>query len=416
MTDDPMVDAPLVAAWSDWCRRLEALGPQILGPGFPEAPEDQAEGLKHLIEQAVCWLTWSVGHGDPRAPFFQRQNDFFTQWGGPNAENTYRHARVDPRLRYRIRGRMNSCQDFILAIRAGFRHQPNPATVVEVTASNVGIHEGDEFELLLGGPPSDDPHHIHLPDEAIMCSIREYYFDWRALEPATMTIECLDADGPPARVTGEQLVAQLEEAAHAVEDSMPFWNKYMIDFRAAGTDNTFAPVQVPRGLDAARYVFCFYDLAPDEALIIETEVPDARYWSLQLYTLGWFEGPGIGFRTTSINHVQAVPSSDGRVRAVLAHRDPGVPNWIDTQERLQALVTLRSFWVSSEPEMPSTRVGEVRRRSRRVAARHGCRDARGARRRARRAAGPHRDAIPRVVQRDPAELPYVHLLGCRSDR
>ena len=137
---------------------------------------------------------------------------------------------------------------------------------------------------------------------------------------------------------------------------MPFWNKYMIDFRAAGTDNTFAPVQVPRGLDAARYVFCFYDLAPDEALIIETEVPDARYWSLQLYTLGWFEGPGIGFRTTSINHVQAVPSSDGRVRAVLAHRDPGVPNWIDTQERLQALVTLRSFWVSSEPEMPSTRV------------------------------------------------------------
>ena len=257
MTDDAVVDAPLAQAWTDWCRRLEALGPQILGPGFPDAPEDQAEGLKHLVEQAVCWLTWSVGHGDPRAPFFQRQNDFFTQWGGPNAENTYRHARVDPRLRYRIRGRMNSCQDFILAIRAGFRHQPNPATVVEVTASNVGIHEGDEFELLLGGPPSDDPHHIHLPDEAIMCSIREYYFDWRALEPAPMTIECLDADGPPARVTAEQLVAQLEEAAHAVEDSMPFWNKYMIDFRAAGTDTTFAPVQVPRGLDAARYVFCF---------------------------------------------------------------------------------------------------------------------------------------------------------------
>jgi hypothetical protein len=351
-----MTDNSLVDAWSDWCRRLEALGPQILGPGYPEAQEDQAEGMKHLIEQAVCWLTWSVGHGDPRAPFFQRQNDFFTQWGGPNAENTYRHARVDPALHYRIRGRMNSCQDFILAIRAGFRHQPNPATVVEVTASNVGIHEGDEFELLLGGPPSDDPHHIHLPPEAIMCSIREYYFDWRTLEPATMTIECLDAGGPPARVTGAELISQLEEAAHAVEESMPFWNKYMIDFRAAGTDNMFAPVTVPRGLDAARYVFCFYDLAPDEALVIETEVPDARYWSLQLYSLGWFEAPGVGFRTTSINHRQAVPSSDGRVRAVLAHRDPGVPNWIDTQDRLEALVTLRSFWVSSEPNMPSTRV------------------------------------------------------------
>jgi hypothetical protein len=44
------------------------------------------------------------------------------------------------------------------------------------------------------------------------------------------------------------------------------------------------------------------------------------------------------------------------VRAVLAHRDPGVPNWIDTQDRLEGLVTLRSFWVSSEPNMPSTQV------------------------------------------------------------
>ena len=109
-------------------------------------------------------------------------------------------------------------------------------------------------------------------------------------------------------MTGEQLIAQLEEAAHAVEDSMPFWNKYMIDFRAAGTDNTFAPVQVPRGLDAARYVFCFYDLAPDEALIIETEVPDARYWSLQLYTLGWFEGPGH-----RVPHHEHQPQAGGAV-------------------------------------------------------------------------------------------------------
>ena len=346
----------LVAAWSDACRRLEALGPQILGADYPQAPEDQAEGLRHLVEQAVCWLTWSVGHGDPRAPFFQRQNDFFTQWGGPNAENTYRHARVDPSLRYRLRGKMNSCEDFILAIRSGFRHQPKPGTLVEVTASNVGIREGDEFELVLGGPPSDDPHQIDLPDEAIMVSIREYYFDWRALEPATMTIECLDADGPPARVTAGQLVEQLGEAALAVEDSMGYWNRYMRDFRASGTDNTFAPILVPQGLDAARYVFCFYQLADDEALVIDTEVPDARYWSLQLYTLAWFEAPGVGFRTTSVNHVQAVPSSDGRVRAVVAHRDPGVPNWIDTQERLEGLVTLRSFWVSSEPAMPRTRV------------------------------------------------------------
>ena len=231
-----------------------------------------------------------------------------------------------------------------------------------------------------------------------MVSIREYYFDWRALEPATMTIECLDADGPPARVTAEQLVEQLEEAAHAVEDSMrllePLHDR--LPRQRAPTTRSRRSLGAARASTPRATCSASTTSRPTRRLIIETDVPDARYWSLQLYTLGWFEAPGIGFRTTSINHVQAVPSSDGRVRAVLAHRDPGVPNWIDTQERLQALVTLRSFWVSSEPEMPSTRVVKFDDVARRAARRHRGGHTRGARRRARRPPGPHRDALPRL--------------------
>jgi hypothetical protein len=353
MADDAMSPE---AAFTDFCRRLEAVGRVLTDDEFPRVPEDRVEGFRHLVDQAVCWLTWAVGHGDARAPFFQRQNDFFTQWGGPNAENTYRHARVDPSLRYRIVGRMNSCEDFILAVRSGFRHEPKPGTLVELTASSAGIHEGDEFVLELGGPPSDDPRHVDLPEDAVMVSIREYYFDWRAQEPATMTIECIDAEDPPPRLTAERLVAQLRDAATAVEDSITYWNTYMRDIRARGVDNTFAPTRVPKGLEGARYGFCFYDLGPDDALVIETEIPPAPYWSLQLYTLGWFEAPDVGFRMTSVNHVQAVPSADGRVRAVVAHRDPGVPNWIDTEGRPDGLINFRAFWVTAEPEMPATRV------------------------------------------------------------
>ena len=61
----------------------------------------------------------------------------------------------------------------------------------------------------------------------------------------------------------------------------------MREYRAKGTDNTFAmPLKVAKGLGAARYAFCFFDLAPDEALWIESDVPDARYWGLQLATNG----------------------------------------------------------------------------------------------------------------------------------
>ena len=111
---------PEIAAWRDFCRRMEALGERLLAPEFPQAPADRVEGIAHLAEQVSCWLGWSFGHGDPRAPFFHRSNDLVTQWGGPNQDNTYHHARIDPAFRYRIRGKMHSCHDFVLTLRAGF--------------------------------------------------------------------------------------------------------------------------------------------------------------------------------------------------------------------------------------------------------------------------------------------------------
>jgi hypothetical protein len=340
---DPAEPAELVA-WRAMCRRLEAVGESLLAEGYPAASTDRAEGFAHLAEQVVCWLGWSVGHADPRRPAFHRQNDLVTQWGGPNNDNVYRHARIDPALRYRITGRMHSCDDFVLAVRAGFMHQERWGTLLEVTASDIGIARGDEFELVFG-----EGGMISLPDGAAMVSIREYYFDWRADEPATFTIECLDESGPADRVTGDALAAQFADAASSVEHSMRYWKDYMLAARAEGVDNAFAASQrVSKGLALARYAFCFWDLGPDEALVVTTDVPAARYWSLHLYTMGWFEPIDLAGRVTSRNHLQTSVGPDGRVRAVVAHRDPGVPNWLDTGGRPQGLLTLRWFWPTGE--------------------------------------------------------------------
>ena len=72
-------------------------GRAITEADFPPADFDRAEGFRHLALQTACWLWWSVGHDDPGNPMFQRQNDLLLQWGGPNGDNVYRHARVIPR-------------------------------------------------------------------------------------------------------------------------------------------------------------------------------------------------------------------------------------------------------------------------------------------------------------------------------
>jgi hypothetical protein len=53
-------------------------------------------------------------------------------------------------------------------------------------------------------------------------------------------------------------------------------------------------------------------------------------------------------RRVSLNRRQTHIAPDGSFRMVLAHRDPGVPNWLDTEGRTQG----RLFWRFLLPEEP----------------------------------------------------------------
>ena len=308
------------------------------------------ESLEHLLDQATLWISWSVLHADPSRPAFHRHNDLVSQWGGPNADNVYRHARIDPAKRYVVRGRMHSCEEFILALRAGFMHNETWGTLATVTASELGIGAGDDCEFVLG----DGGHEI--PDGAIMASVREYYFDWTAEEPATFTIECLD----PEPVELPPLDDRLHAAVDQVSDSLRYWADYLASNRAERLDNSFAStVALPaKGLTAARYEFCFWDLDPGDALIIETDVPAARYWAAQLYVMRTFELVDPFGAISSRNHTQVTPSDDGRIRFVVADEDPGVPNWLDTTGQRNGLCTIRWFWPTGD-DAPSLAVHRV---------------------------------------------------------
>lgn len=358
-------NSPELAAWRDLCQRMEAMGERLLDPDFTREPTDRAEGFSHLAGQLVCWLGWANGYGDPLRPHFMRNNDLVTPWGGPNADNVYRHARVDPKHRYRIRGRMNSCEDFVLTLRRGFMHQKVWGTLKEIRAAELGITPGKEFEILLGGDGTEPGWHA-IPAEVNSATFREYYFDWRELEPAVFTIECLDPGPTKGRTTSDEVVEQITLAASLVEDSMEYWRTYMDASSAAYPINTFSPVNpntpwgkgatTGKGLAKARYGHCYYDLAPDEALYVELPAPQADYWSFQLYNQPWFELSDFRDRICGTNHKQAFVSGDGKLRLVVSATDTGAPNWLDSGPRRQGLLTYRCFWPKADPETPVTRL------------------------------------------------------------
>ena len=127
-----------VEAWDQWCDLLKKMGREVVAPPYPTGDGAELEMIEHLADNVEGFLGWEVFHADPTRPFFNRQNDLTVQWGGPNADNVYRHARIEPGRRYRITGNMHGCDDFIIALRAGFMHNDIWGTKATITAHDLG--------------------------------------------------------------------------------------------------------------------------------------------------------------------------------------------------------------------------------------------------------------------------------------
>jgi hypothetical protein len=71
-----------------------------------------------------------------------------------------------------------------------------------------------------------------------------------------------------------------------------------------------------------------WKLAPDEALILEWEANDL-FWMLTNMGV-YMNSMDYLYRPVSYSPARTRIDSDGRIRMVMAHKDPGFHNWIDT--------------------------------------------------------------------------------------
>lgn len=88
------------------------------------------------------------------------------------------------------------------------------------------------------------------------------------------------------------------------------------------------------------YVMGRFDLAPDEAFVVDLNDGGAEYFTVPLSNI-WGTTLDIIDRTGSLNKAQSVANEDGTYTYVIAPEDPGVANWIDTDGLREAILTLR---------------------------------------------------------------------------
>jgi hypothetical protein len=91
-----------------------------------------------------------------------------------------------------------------------------------------------------------------------------------------------------------------------------------------------------------------WKLAPDEALIIEWDKNDI-FWMITNMGM-MLNSMDFLYRPVSYSPARTKTDSDGKIRMVLAHKDPGFHNWIDTQGFERGMLCNRNNFTGAKTE------------------------------------------------------------------
>ena len=89
--------------------------------------------------------------------------------------------------------------------------------------------------------------------------------------------------------------------------------------------------------------------------MVEFPATECLYTNFELGNM-WWESLEYRTRQTHLNGFMSHLNSDGIYRYVVCPQDPGVPNWLDTEGRLEGTMFLRWTYCEEAPEAITTRV------------------------------------------------------------
>ncbi len=349
-------------AWNELCDRLREAG-GVVQRG-PADPFTRAEGYRYLTRLLRAGLETFVEHADPLAPVLRRPVHETIKMGNDNPDNHYLHASISGAHAYVLRGKRNSVHYLGFATQIGHYGQGRgmPPTG-HLDAKDLVLAADGSFEIVLAeGRPEGSANFLAMKPETGSLIVRQSRLDPKSEVLAELSIA--RTSGPPAgtALTPLALDAGLQSASMLVQGASMLFAHWADGFRAHVN-------QLPRfdqalsnamgGVPDIAYYHSYWSLAADEALVIDAAPPPGDHWNFQLSN-HWLESLDYRVHRVHLNTKTATARPDGSVRVVVAHRDPGVANWLETAGHGSGAMCWR--WVRPEvdpPPVPSTRVVSV---------------------------------------------------------
>ncbi|MBT8139082.1 MAG: hypothetical protein KJP25_04885 [Gammaproteobacteria bacterium] len=415
MADSEDTKKDLLDAWDDMIQSLQEARnaidqPELMPP--PASERNLAEGYRYLMGYLHSAVERAF-HSDPDRPQFRNALSTINRATIDNPDAVYFYAPIDGSASYMLHGQMGDARHWRgqpalsgarkaphylifetssgeLAGDSGDLRELQPGMKTQtgmLDASSIDVNEDGSFNILLaperpGGysgnfiptlkvverPHPADPN---LPPEryASYISGRQLFYDWEHEEAIHFEIVQLDASGEqPAPYSADSAAQQLRRLGNIVRGQMHFWNAFWaIPMGVYGErPGTMPGMAFPRnafntinaasgatggGMSTNLYAGGVFELERDEALVIEIKIKlQPNYFGFQLGNL-WGESLDYANRISSLNGYQTVADADGVIRLVVAHQDPGVHNWLDTDGHREGFLSPRwAYSHTPEPE------------------------------------------------------------------
>ncbi len=319
-------------AWDEFCDNLKAAGAALGMPGAPRDAFNQAEGIRYLSRLTRGGLEAFIEYSDPSFPVLRRTAHETIKLGADNPDNYYFNAQVSGKYEYRLSGKRNTVHYFGLFTQNGNYGTTGGMAPCAVLEHNDILYEEDgSFEVILSRERKGK-NWLKIEKTTSMLMVRQTFNDRFAETPAEIRIENLDGRKAPENISPAMLDEGLTTASMFVGGAALLFSRWANGFREhANKLPLFDPKKSnDAGGDASIiYYHSYWKLAKEEALLIEVMPPGCDSWNFQLNNY-WMESLDYRYFTICINKASAKYEPDGSVKVIVAHSDPGMPNWINT--------------------------------------------------------------------------------------
>lgn len=341
----------LAAAWADLCGSLQQASSYVQSHDYFAEPQNHVSAYAMMV--AVLVKSLEV-HAiiDPDFPVFHI-HDAMHLSSADNPDQRYLTTRIRGGESYRIWGHLTNEARLDIQIYAG-EVASLPRSTGFLRFEDLHVGDDGSYEIVIS-PTKSGRNWMDNPIDSARVLIRQVYSDWTVTAPGEVHIDRIGYEGarrlPPSPT---EMARRMREVGHSLVNDVEAWAT--LHQTVTGSEKATPVNHLPppastfaQGGAKERYMtFSIFDIADDEALVLRWWPMGGSYQAVHLRDL-WNSSLEYMNMQSSLTGDQALLDADGSYWCVLAGRDPGVPNWLDTGGLRRGYIAFRFDGIGDRP-------------------------------------------------------------------